>query len=92
MHVQPPVTIVAPRSGDHLKRHAHIFVQDGPNSAPKSARDAIQRTVFECGERLGTSRTADQYEETLKKAHGLGAFPYNEDVSIVMFAEELYAD
>ena len=92
MQNQPPVSIVAPRVADHLRRHSGIFVQDGPRSMTADQRAARQREIELCSDAMAPSRTYNQFEAALDNAHRLGAFPYNDDVSQVAFADVLFAD
>ena len=54
-------------------------------------RAAHQREIEKCADEMAASRTYAEFEAALEKAHRLGAFPYNEDVSQVAFADVLYA-
>jgi hypothetical protein len=91
MNNQPPVSIVANRPADHLKRHSDIFVQDGPRMMTPEQRADRQRKIELCADQMGASRTYDQFEAALVEGHRLGAYPYNRDVSLVAHAS-LFAD
>jgi hypothetical protein len=92
MDNQPAVSIVAVRPADHLKRYSDIFVQDGPGMMPAAQRLARQREIEQISDEMASSRNYHQFETALRKAHKRGAFPYNDDVSIVAFADVLFAD
>jgi hypothetical protein len=92
MQNQSPVSIVASRAADHLKRHSKIFVQDGPGMMSADQRAAREQDIERCGDEMANSRTYEQFETALGKAHKLGAFPYSRDVSIVAHADVLFSD
>jgi hypothetical protein len=91
MNNQPPVSIVAARPADHLKRHSDIFVQNGPGMMTLEQRAAHQREIELCAERMAASKTYGKFEAALGEGHRLGAYPYNRDVGIVAHAS-LFAD
>jgi hypothetical protein len=91
MDNQPPVSIAPARSAEHLRRHSNIFVQSGPGLMTQDQRAARQWEIEQVSDEMARSRTYHQFETALGKAHKLGAYPYNEDVGMVAFAD-LFAD
>jgi hypothetical protein len=91
MNNQPPVSIVAARPADHLKRHSDVFVQNGPGMMTQEQRATRQRKIELCADRMAASKTYDQFEAALGEGHRLGAYPYNGDVTLVAHAS-FFAD
>src|SRR5579863_8660120 len=87
MQNQPPVSIAAQRAADHLRRHSDIFVQNGPGMMNADQRSAHSRQIKACADEMAASRSYAEFETALHKAHRLGAYPYNADVSQVAFAD-----
>ncbi len=55
-------------------------------------RAAQQQKIEACSAEMAASRTYDQFEAALSKAHQLGASPYGGDVSLVAYADVVFAD
>jgi hypothetical protein len=91
MQNQPPVSIAVQRAADHLRRHSDIFAQSGPGMMRADQRSEHSRKIEACADEMATSRSYAEFESALQRAHRLGAFPYNADVSQVAFAD-LFAD
>ena len=91
MQNQPPVSIVVHRAADHIRRHSDIFVQNGPGMMTASERAVHSRKIEACADEMAASRSYAEFETALHKAHRLGTFPYNHDVSQVAFAD-FFAD
>jgi hypothetical protein len=91
MQNRSPVSIAAQRAADHLRRHSDIFVQDGPGMMTANERAERSRQIVACADEMAASQSYIEFESALTKAHKLGAFPYNEDVSQVAFADVRFA-
>ena len=91
MQNQSPISIAAQRAADHIRRHSDGFVEDGPARMSSGKRAEHARKVEAVADEMTASQTYAEFEVALEKAHRLGAFPYNDDVSQVAFADVLYA-
>jgi hypothetical protein len=91
MQNQSPVSIAAQRAADHLRRHSDVFVQNGPGMMSADHRSEHSRKIEACADEMAASRSYAEFESALQKAHRLGAYPYNADVSQVAFAD-FFAD
>lgn len=87
MQNQSPFSIALQRVADHLRRHSGIFAQDGPGMMTTEQRSAHSRKIEACADEIAASQSYAEFESALAKAHGLGAFAYNDDVSAVAFAD-----
>jgi len=83
MNNQYPVSIVAPRPADYLKKHSHIFVRDGEGMLTPQETAAIARAIERRCDKMAVSKSYEEFEATLRQMHRLGTYPLNEDVSLV---------
>jgi hypothetical protein len=87
MQFQSPISIIATRSADHLRRYSHFAAHDGP-----SASTARETEILACADRLEASKIHSEYEAALSNAHRLGMFPSSNAVRQVAQASVQFAD
>jgi hypothetical protein len=83
MNNQSPVSIVAPRPADYLKKHSHIFVLDGDGVLTPEGAAARKCSIERRCDKMAASKSYDEFETVLHQMHKLGTYPLNEDVSLV---------
>jgi len=83
MQNQCPVSIVATRPADYIRRISHLFVCDGPRVLTPAERAAREHAIEQCADRMARSKTYLDFERTLQEMHKFGTYPLNEDVSLV---------